>query len=80
MAIGSACPRRPCSTAVEFLHNMLHDDLSLVPSIVFQIENFADADCINTFVTNHTTDLCGQTLLVVPCFLRSFVPANVGKG
>ena len=43
------CPRRPCSTAVEFCHNMLHDDFSFVSHIVFQIENFAEADCINTF-------------------------------
>jgi hypothetical protein len=58
---------------------MLHDDLSFVSFSVFQIENFADADCMNTLVTNHTIDLYGQTFHGVPCFLRSWVPANVVK-
>ena len=79
VAIGSACPRRPCSTAVEFCHNMLHNDLSSVIHIVIQIENLVDADCINTIVMNDTTDLCGQILLAVPWFLRSFDPGNVVK-
>ena len=30
VAIGSSCPRRLCSTAVEFCHNMMHDGLSFV--------------------------------------------------
>ena len=79
MAIGPSCPRRLCSTAVEFCHNMLHDRFSCVIHRNCQIENFADADCINNFVTNHTIDLYGQIFLGVPCFSRGWVPANVVK-
>ena len=75
--IGSACPRRPCSTAVEFSHNMFRNDLSSVIHIVIQIENLVHADCLNTIVMNDTTDLCGQIPLAVPWYLRSFDPSNV---
>ena len=54
---------------------MLHDVLSLLPHIVFQIEDFTDAYRINTFAMNHRADLCGQTLMVCLGFLEvSFQP------
>ena len=56
---------------------MFHDVLPFLPPIVSQIENFTDAYGINTFAMNHITDLCGQTVLGMPWFLRLCVPTNV---